>query len=199
MKKVLVIAGPSAVGKTTVAKRLLSLYEEFEFVRSATTRAPRADAHGSEYIYLDDSEFKSRIKNGEMLEFTEYSGNFYGTPLSETERIFEKGKTPLLILDINGVLSLKNIHGKFKTVAVYITADHETLDVRLALRAEIAGNTESALDTFEKRKAQNRRDLLTVSQKFDKFDAVIRNDDIDSCAKQIYDLFNSCLQSDFNL
>ena len=192
MKKVLVIAGPSAVGKTTVAKHLLSLHEEFEFVRSATTRAPRADGNDSEYIYLTGSEFKESIDNGKMLEFTEYSGNFYGTPLSETDRIFAKGKIPLLILDINGVLSLKNITEKIKSVAVYITADTETLDERLTERARLEGNTEAALTTLKKRKEQNRRDILTVSQNSDKFDAVIRNDNIDFCAKQIYDVFNNC-------
>ncbi|MBE6645105.1 MAG: hypothetical protein E7612_06995 [Ruminococcaceae bacterium] len=189
MRKILVLAGPSAVGKTTVMKRILSVYNNFELVRSATTRAPRGDGHDGEYIYLSESEFKSKIENGEMLEYTEYSGNLYGTPYSELKRIFGKGRTPLLILDINGVLSLKNTPRDFKTVAVYITADTEILDARLKKRAEVAGNTEAALLTMEKRKMQNHRDLQLVSKLTDKFDAVIRNDDIEICADSINKIF----------
>ena len=104
MNRVLVIAGPSAVGKTTVMKKILTLYPEFEFVRSATTREARNDSHKSEYIYLSVDEFKKRLSDGKMLEYTEFGGNFYGTPESEIERIFAQGKIPLLILDSNMLL-----------------------------------------------------------------------------------------------
>ena len=70
MRKILILAGPSAVGKTTVMKEILSRSDEFEFIRSATTRAPRGDGHDSEYIYLTEIEFKKRIADGEMLEYT---------------------------------------------------------------------------------------------------------------------------------
>ena len=109
MNKILVLAGPSAVGKTTVMKALMSKYEGFDYIRSATTRAPRGDGYDSEYIYLSINDFSSLIKNGGVLEYTEYGGNFYGTPSSEIERIFEDGKIPMLILDINGVKTLKSV------------------------------------------------------------------------------------------
>ena len=189
MRKVLVIAGPSAAGKTTVMKHLVSQYGKFELVRSATTREARGDGHDSEYVYLSADEFKSRIEKKQMLEYTEYGGNLYGTPLSEVDRIFREGKIPLLILDINGVLSLKKNTERFKTVAVYITADMQTLDARLEERARASGNTDSALAALEKRKLQNRRDVITVSQSRDKFDALIANDDIKVCAEHIYELF----------
>ena len=72
MRKILVLAGPSAVGKTTVMKEILEKYPEFEFVRSATTREVRNDSHKSEYIYLSRSEFSDRVEKGEMLEHTEF-------------------------------------------------------------------------------------------------------------------------------
>ena len=190
MKKLLVLAGPSAVGKTTVMKRLIDMHGEFELVRSATTREPRGDGHDSEYIYLSAEDFRLRIEEGQMLEFTEYGGNLYGTPLSETERIFAEGRIPLLILDINGVLSLKSITEKFKTVAVYITAEMDILDARLEARATLSGNSEAALRTLEKRKAQNRRDLTAFSQVSDRFDAVVKNESLDLCANQIYKIFS---------
>ena len=108
MKYAVVLVGASAVGKTTLAVRLLSCDGEFAYIRSATTRAARGDAHDSEYIYLSRDEFLSRAEKGEMLEYMEYGGNCYGTPKSELERAFSEGKTPLLILDLEGISALRS-------------------------------------------------------------------------------------------
>ena len=189
MIRVLVIAGPSAVGKTTVMKRILELYPEFELVRSATTRTKRLDAHESEYIYLSVEEFKNRVSNGKMLEYTEFGGNFYGTPASEIERIFGEGKIPLLILDINGVKSLKSKSGDFITYAVYILADLEVLDARLYERALADGLTEKAISVFTERKRRNRLDLEKLSEFSYLFDVTVENREIDATAKKIVSLF----------
>lgn len=190
MRKILIIAGPSAVGKTTVMKDMLSRHPEFEFIRSATTRAPRGDGHDSEYIYLSLSEFKARIENGGMLEHTEYSGHFYGTPASEIERIFADGKIPLLILDINGVKSVKGAERSFKTVAVYITADMDILDKRLTERAVALGGSEDAIASVERRKAQNRRDLSDMDGFSASFDAIVENKEITKTTEEIYKIFD---------
>ena len=189
MKSILILAGPSAVGKTTVMKEMLSRYPEFEFIRSATTRAPRGDEHDGEYIYLTVPEFKSRIENGEMLEHTEYSGNFYGTPSSEIDRIFSEGKIPLLILDINGVRSIKEKERSFKTVAFYITADIATLDARLSERARALGGGEVALTSVKRRMEQNRRDLESIENFAQVFDAVVENLEVTTTAEEIYGIF----------
>ena len=110
MTSCLVIAGASAVGKTTVGTLLVES-GKFELVRSVTTREMRGDAFGSEYIYLTRDEFLKLVSDGGVLEYTEYAGNLYGTPRSEIERIVGEGKTPLLILDLNGVKSLSAAEG----------------------------------------------------------------------------------------
>ncbi len=189
MRKILVLAGPSAVGKTTVMKKILDVHAEFEFVRSATTREVRNDSHKSEYIYLSKSEFWARIENGEMLEYTEFGGNFYGTPASELERIFEEGRIPLLILDINGVKSLKSGSFGFETYAVYITADINLLDERLYERALADGLTEKALSVFTERKRRNRLDLEKISEMSYLFDATIENTEIEPTVEKIVSLF----------
>lgn len=185
MKKLLIIAGPSAVGKTTVAKYILDRGAGFELSRSATTRPPRGDGHDQEYIYLSKNEFEERINSGEMLEYTEYGNNMYGTPVAEIKRILEEGKTPLLILDINGVKSLKMASHGFSSFAVYVTADLETLDKRLYERAEKDGFSLKATETMEKRRAQNRADLLTLSRLPGLFDMTVQNDSVSECAERI--------------
>ena len=82
MKKIMILAGPSTAGKTTVMMNMLDKRPRFEYIRSATTRAPRGDGHDAEYIYLSVEEFISRIENDGMLEHTNFGGNFYGVGIS---------------------------------------------------------------------------------------------------------------------
>ena len=189
MNKLLIIAGPSAVGKTTVMKRMLEITDSFEYLRSATTRAPRGDGNDSEYLYLSRDEFLARVDSHGMLEYTEYGGNLYGTPMSEIERAYSLGKTPLLILDINGVTSVKAAKLSILPLAVYITAPLDVLDARLRERAEKDGNSEGAVSTLEKRKAQNRLDLEGFDKISSLFDLVLENKDINETAREIIGFF----------
>ena len=189
MNKLLIIAGPSAVGKTTVMKRMLEITDSFEYLRSATTRAPRGDGNDSEYLYLSRDEFLARVDSHGMLEYTEYGGNLYGTPISEIERAYSLGKTPLLILDINGVTSVKSAKLSILPLAVYITAPLDVLDARLRERAEKDGNSEGAVSTLEKRKAQNRLDLENFDEISKVFDLVVENREIDNTAHEIIRFF----------
>ncbi len=187
----LMIAGPSAVGKTTVASELLRLRPDvFSLARSATTRAPRGDGHDDEYIYLTVGEFLRRCEAGEMLEYTEFGGNYYGTPLSEINAIRSGGRIPLLILDINGISAIKSSENGSDCYAVYLTEDIEVLDKRLYERAEADGLTEKALATYERRRMQNRRDLADIGKKTDIFDRVAVNRDVGECARLILSALN---------
>ena len=141
MIKLLVLAGPSAVGKTTVAHEILSADSRFSLSRSATTRAPRGDGYDSEYIYLSRTEFERRIASGEVLEYTEYAGAYYGTPHSEIERIDKEGKIPLLILDRQGVASLSH-SPLVASCSVYIYDDISVMEERLRKRFETDSSPE---------------------------------------------------------
>ena len=94
-RRILVLAGPSAVGKTSIAEDILSKSGEYVFIRSATTRKPRNDAYRDEYVYMSKEEFLKISQSGGFLEFMEYSSEFYGTPRGEIDSAFEKGKIPL--------------------------------------------------------------------------------------------------------
>ena len=177
------------MGKTTVAGELIKKEPRFEFIRSATTRARRGDGFDSEYIYLSNEEFKQAVLHGEMLEYTEFSGNFYGTPNSEIARIFAEGKIPLLILDINGVRSLRSINRDFYAFSVYLTEDVEVLDTRLYERVRTAKNYDEALSVYEKRREQNRRDLENLEKNKNLFDLILINEKIENTAEEIINKF----------
>lgn len=109
MKKglLVVVSGPAGSGKGTVNGKLLES-DDFRFSVSATTRAPRpGEQDGVNYYYISREEFKHRIEQGEMLEYTEYCGNFYGTPLREAEQVLASGKHLILEIEVEGAMNVK--------------------------------------------------------------------------------------------
>lgn len=185
MKKILVIAGASGAGKTTVASLMLTKYNEFGLVRSVTTRAPRGDGHDCEYIYLDREEFDRRAAGGELVEYMQYGDNMYGTPVSELERIFEEGKTPLLILDIEGVKSLRKNTFDFTPFIVYLWEELSVIEKRLYERDVKDNPSKEKAASYEKRVAMNRRDYLSMPEIEPLFDLFIKNEGIESSADRI--------------
>ncbi len=185
MKKVLIIAGPSAVGKTTLAHSLLERDSRFEFVRSVTSRTPRGDAFDEEYIYVTSSEFKRLVAEGAVLEYTEYAGNLYGTPRSEIERIWGEGRVPLLILDLAGVSSVVRDED-LDACAVYLYAPLPVLDHRLAERY---GSDKSKLYS---RMEQNRRDYETRDSWIGDFYATVENSgNVEKSTEKILEVFSA--------
>ncbi len=100
---VVVISGPSGVGKSSFVKQLLAAGLNLEYSVSATTRARRAhETEGKDYFYLGREEFRRRIDAGEFVEWAEVHGELYGTLRSETERRLRAGKNVLLDIDVQG-------------------------------------------------------------------------------------------------
>ena len=186
MKNILIIVGPSAVGKTTLATALLEIDPRFEFVRSVTTRAPRGDSFDNEYIYISHDEFRHLIDTAGVLEHTEYAGNLYGTPRSEIDRITAAGGVPLLVLDINGAVSLSKNRGDISPCSVYVYDDIEVMDERLRLRY---GGDESRMASRVK---QNRQDFCAMCDYVGYFYAFSKNSEtVKEGAERLYGIFRN--------
>ena len=174
-QRVFVVTGPSGAGKGTLIDSLLDRVGGLEPTVSATTRSQRAgEEDGRDYWFLTESDFQRRIDEGEFLEYVTYvSGRRYGTLRSEIERIAGRGHAPLLELETEGALAVRDqVPG---AVTIFITAPLEELERRLRARA-----TESDGEIGE-RLALARRQLAQA----DEFDHVVLNDEVERAAEEL--------------
>lgn len=108
LPKIIVITAPSGTGKTTINRRLVAELDNLEFSVSYTTREKReGEKNGVHYWFVTKAEFDSFVAQGQMLEWAEVFGRFYGTSHLEIERITSQGKSVLLEVDVQGWRSVK--------------------------------------------------------------------------------------------
>ena len=106
----IVLSGPSGVGKGTVRKALFEMPEqEFVYSVSMTTRPPRpGEVDGVDYYFVSREEFEKQIAAGNLLEYAEFVGNYYGTPKDKVEEQLNKGKEVILEIEVNGALQVRD-------------------------------------------------------------------------------------------
>jgi guanylate kinase len=175
---VFVITGPSGAGKGTLIKALLERVPDLEVAISATTRLQRqGEQDGREYWFLSDAAFVRRVHDGDFLEHVTYvSGKRYGTLRSEVDRIKDGGKVPVLELETEGALNVKeDVPG---AVTIFITAPIPELERRLRERAsESEGEIGERIGLARKQLAQA-----------DEFDHVVLNDDVSRATKELEEI-----------
>ncbi len=129
----IVISGPAGSGKGTVNAHLIAT-GDYRFSVSATTRDPRpGEIDGINYHYITKEEFLARIDSGDMLEYTEYCGNYYGTPKKEAEETLASGKNLLLEIEVEGA---RNIKAKYPeaVLVLLLPPSHSVQEQRLRSR-----------------------------------------------------------------
>ena len=179
--KLIIFSAPSGSGKTTIVKYLLEQPElNLAFSVSATSRRRRGrEKQGKHYYFMSISEFKKHIKQGDFLEWEEvYRDNFYGTLISEVERLWAEGKNVIFDIDVAGGLRIKKKYPD-KTLAVFVKPPSvDELKIRLKKRS-----TESD-DKINMRIAKASVEMATAPQ----FDKVIKNYDLDTALKEAHNL-----------
>jgi guanylate kinase len=174
--KLIIFSAPSGAGKTTIVQHLLTKFPELEFSVSATTRKPRGDEqYGKDYYFITKEEFLHRIAKKEFVEFEEvYTGTFYGTLRTEIERIWQKGKTVIFDIDVEGGLHLKR---KYDGQALAIFVQPPSLQVLIErLTGRGTDNNERLKERFIK--AEKELDYAP------KFDIILKNYDLQTACKE---------------
>ena len=181
LKKLIIITGPSGVGKGTVVKELLDRNKDIWLSISATTRNPRVgEKDGLNYYFISEERFKDMIDKKEFLEWAQFAGNYYGTPLSSVNEKIEKGFIVLLEIEVEGA---KQIKEKFpEALSIFLLPPSKAeLEKRIRNRGT------------EKEEAINRR-LSRANYEIassDQFDFVLTNHDVDETVKEVFKIIKS--------
>lgn len=108
--QLIVVSGPSGAGKDTIVSELLKKNDNIWLSVSATSRKPRkGEVDGVNYFFLDEKEFKTKIKENYFLEYAKYADNYYGTPKEEIIKKLDKGIDVILVIEIEGAKKIKEI------------------------------------------------------------------------------------------
>ena len=173
--KLVVISAPSGTGKGTVISELLKLRPDIAFSVSATTRKPREnEVDGVEYRFLSHEQFQKMIQSNEFLEYAQYVGEFYGTPVQPVLDNINKGTHTIVDIEVQGA---KQVMAKdIDTITIFIEApDMDELENRLRGRGT---------DTEEKILKRLERARQELSEKIH-YDYVVVNDNATRAAKEI--------------
>jgi guanylate kinase len=172
VSEVLVITGPSGVGKGTVIRLLLDRFPRMALSVSATTRRPRpGETAGVDYHFLTEERFQERIDAGDFLEWAEYAGHRYGTLRSELER----NAHPLVLeIEVQGARQVRERVPE--ATSVFIAPPSEA-----ALRTRLIGRGSDTSEQIERRLEVARQELAAR----DEFDHVVVNDDLDAAVEEL--------------
>ncbi|MEN9714102.1 MAG: hypothetical protein RLZZ164_766 [Actinomycetota bacterium] len=180
--KLLVLAGPTAVGKGTVARHIIENHPEIVLSVSATTRQPRpGEIDGKSYFFLTDAEFDELIETGEILEYAVVHGTHrYGTPRQPVEAALTAGHPVLLEIDIQGARQVKAAMPEAITVFLTPPTWDELVERLRGRGTETEAQMATRLETA-------KVELAAQGE----FDHVIVNDEVAKCAASVVELMKS--------
>ncbi|MBK16879.1 MAG: guanylate kinase [Prochlorococcus sp. SP3034] len=180
-EKLIIITGPSGVGKGTVIKEVLNMNDKFWLSISATTRKARqGEINGEHYYFLSKEEFQEMIKDNLLLEWAEFAGNYYGTPLESIRKKIENDNKVILEIEVEGARQIKE---KFpNSLSIFILPPNiKELENRIRNRA--TENEASITKRLDRSKFE-----ISCSKNFD---FIITNENIEETVKMVYHIIKN--------
>lgn len=177
----LVVSGPSGAGKGTICGLLRKALPDLAYSVSVTTRAPReGEVNGKDYFFKTVSQVKDMIFRGELLEYAQVYGNYYGTPKPYVMGLLNEGRDVLLEIDVQGALQIKKVFPD----GVFVFVVPPTLS---ELRARIYNRGKDTEEVIEKRLKEATHELRYAS----KYDYIIVNDIAETAAGRVLTLLEA--------
>lgn len=183
--RLIVVSGPSGVGKSSIVDAIMARTDA-RFSVSATTRAPRpGEIDGVDYHFVDRDEFERRRVSGEILEWAEYGGNLYGTPLSSVLPLVDGGIDVILDIENEGAKQIRSAYPD----ALMIFIAPPTLE-ELSRRLTSRGDTE-ALDIVARLSVAEHQ----IAEAEGLYDAIVINDDLVDAITSVFDILTKTADS----
>lgn len=176
-----VVSGFSGGGKGTVMKAFLERHSEYGLSISATTRTPRdGEADGREYFFLSKEAFEKKIDDGELYEYNNYNGNYYGTLRSYVDNLRSMGRDVILEIEVNGARKIKQQFPD--TILIFLTPPSAgELERRLIGRgSETKESTRNRLNT-----------AVIESAAMSDYDYILINDQVEECAEALHTIIQT--------
>ena len=178
----IVLSGPSGVGKGTVRKALFSQPgNDFQYSVSMTTRQPRpGEVNGKDYFFVSKEEFEQHIREGQMLEYAKYVDNYYGTPLKYINDTLDEGKDVFLEIEVNGAMQVRSKcpDGVF----IFLTPPD-----LMELRQRVIHRGTDSMEVINKRFHKAFGEI----QMMQNYDYAVVNDQVDNAVTKIKDIIRS--------
>jgi guanylate kinase len=176
-----VLSGPSGVGEGTVVAAVRDLHPHVWVSVSYTTRAPRpGEVEGVQYHFIDRERFAELVAAGEMLEWAEFAGNLYGTPLNPVRERLDEGIPTLLEIELQGA---RQVRDKMPEAQFVFLAPPSWSE----LERRLVGRGTEARDVIDRRLAQAEVELASDGE----FDTVVVNDDVHRAARELVTLIEN--------
>lgn len=171
-----VLSGPSGVGKGTVRKSLFEREDHnLVYSISMTTRKPReGEVDGKDYFFVSREEFEKRIEDDKFLEYAEFVGNYYGTPVDEVNKQIELGNEVVLEIEVQGALQVRE---KVKN-AIFVFIAPPSLD---ALYSRLKGRGTESEEVIKQRIEKAKKEINLAY----KYDYIVINDTVENAADRI--------------
>jgi len=170
-----VVSAPSGAGKTTVVERLIASMPALRRSRSYTSRRARpGETDGVDYHFVSRDRFEAMIAGGQFLEWTEYSGNLYGTAVVDTERELGSGADLVLVIEVQGARQVRR-HRPASVLVFILPPSAEALEARLR------GRGEDSEEQVRQRLEVAREEVRAAAE----YDYVVVNNVIDACVERL--------------
>lgn len=182
--KIVIVSGPSGVGKTTICKEAVKRLDNVCLSVSVTTRAKGAsEVDGQDYWFISKEQFQQRIEKGQLLEYAEVFGNFYGTPKDKTEEMLQAGKTVILEIDVQGAKQVKTAYPDAAMIFILPPSQKELAE-RMSIRGrEDAEATGRRLD----------RSGTEIAAAWQYYEHMVINDDLEQAVKEVVQIIKQSI------
>lgn len=173
--KLIVLTGPSGVGKGTLMQKLLQRHPELYYSVSVTTRSPRTgEVNGKNYYFISRSKFEQLVAQGEFLEWAEFAGNYYGTPRAAVIDHIQSGKLVVLEIELEGARQIRASFPSALSIFILPPSFSE-------LEKRIRGRGQDSDEAIARRLHRAQEEIKAA----DEFDIQIVNDDFEAALNEI--------------